>query len=90
MVLAGVVLAWWLDHRGAEYSCNARCNPILSYADDLRSALSHAKQRVSFLNEVLVRSLRDEGKSEPEIRKELQDDGVNWDILDQPRPYSFH
>jgi hypothetical protein len=88
MVIVGLAAGWWLDHRMAESRCNGVCNPIEEYADRLNIELHSAKLEMSILKEQFVYVLVNQGKPEDEMRKLLADDGVNWSILDERKPYS--
>jgi len=89
-VVAAVLIAWWMDHRNAVYACNARCNPIISYAEDLKSALVDSKVRLQILEDLLVKLHVERGGSEQAIRKELDGDASDWSILEESKPYSYH
>jgi hypothetical protein len=88
--IAATGIGWWLDHRAAVYECNRQLNPLMEYASRLRIELNRAKVTMYTRHETLIRLLVDQGRSEDEMRMLLADDAVNWAILEEATPYSFH
>lgn len=60
------------------------------YADRLRASLAMAKAELEIRNEQLVRCLANEGQTKEEVQRLLESDLIDWTVLDEPAPYSWH